>query len=464
MIDLLMAAHVLLFVLSILMDPRKGLNKLYNLTLPLGIGFIYISVVQANMARQSLGLDLTLKDIQIALVVSFVSYLLLVIGHRCCDNRTTRPWFTDNGLDLVRLGRMGLLCFLAGALGYYISIQLVGGLAAYLNLEDWTQNLYEASGYVYMLKYATYGAVGLWLVCVAFDRISKPMHGMLILLMLLLLAEAIQLTARGNTIRIGLPIIAWIYIISRRPRYHGRYTLVGSVAIMAIFTFIAVAVVMLPEFRENDRNLLGSDTTFNDAWINVKQSGASSRGASENGGEFDTGARIVKRVNAGEINPPGPWHIARWLWNIVPRDLVPDKHEIFMDWAGKDSLEVREGSCSYQGCNQTGWGEAYGMMGWLGASIYWFALGWGIKKFEARIGRGKLALMVTVIAFGPFMQLAASDFWAGAMNSCFFLVPIVIIYWYCQHSPAKVPIKALSQARTAGQPPFLRSRTQLSNP
>ena len=464
MIDFLMAAHVILFVFSILMDPRKGLNKLYNLTLPFGVGFLYISVVQANMARANLGFGLTLGDIEIALVVSFMSYLLLVIGHRCCDNRAARPWFTDKGLDMVRLSRMGFLCFLAGALGYYLSIRLVGGLAAYMNLEDWTGDLYEASGYVYMLKYATFGAVGLWLVCVAFDQISKPMHGMLVLLMLLLLAEAVQLTARGNTIRICIPIIAWIYFVTSNPKHRGRYKYLGYTAIGIMVLLLAITIIILPEFRDNDRSVLTSDTTLNSALSNAKVTGGSSRGSSENGGEFDTGVRIIKRVNEGEINPPGPWHIARWLWNVVPRALVPDKHEIFLNWAGKDSFEVREGSASYQGCNQTGWGEAYGMMGWLGASIYWFALGWGIKKFEAYIGRGKLALMVTAIAFGPFMQLAAADFWAGAMNSCFFLVPVVVIYWYCQLSPAKLQIKALSQARTTRQTPSLRSRTQTANP
>ena len=447
MIKLLVFAHVALFVITLF--PRRGVEKIRTLAIPVGLAFLYTSAVQGWAAAHSLGIGLDLNDVRVALWVSLLSYLAFLLAYYSAkgSDRRTQVYFSDSSMDTLRLNGFGLLFFVAGALGYYLSIQSVGGWRAYLNLEDWSANLYETSGYIYMLKYASYAAVAFWLLSLALDSLPAKLHALLILLMLWLLFEAVQSTDRGDTIRASLPIVAWVYFITRKPRHLGKFVLWGNGIILLILLSVGMTVVLLPEFRDKDRSLLRSEVTLFEAVQHSEEKKGSSRG-SESGGEFDTGARIIKRINAGEIHPPGPVHFARWIWNLVPRALVPEKHELFAQWAGPNYEAVRYGCISYEGCSSTGWAEAYGMMGWFGALVYWLALGFGVRRFEGWIGPSMVGFVVSAICYLPLIQLVMQDFWAGAMNASIVVVPVLIIFNWCRKQITARPTSARNaQAR-----------------
>jgi len=426
MIGFLMLAHVALLILSIIMDRRTGVNRLRSLVLPVGFSFVYTSVVQAGAAVQNLGYGLDQNNIATALWASLMSYLAVLLAYRFAPDNGRRSSFARKNIVPLRLNSFGMFFFVAGLIGYYLSMQAVGGWRALLNMEDWTGNLYDISGYIYMLRYACYAAVALWLMSLSLHVLPPLLHGLLILLMLWLLFEAVQMTDRGDTIRASLPIVAWFYIVTRRYRYRIEYRLLGNLVIASMLLFVGLAGILLPEFRDVDRSMLRSDTTLAVALERSRAKNASSR-ASEGGGEFDTGARIIKRVNAGEINPPGPVHIGRLIWNIVPRALVPNKHEIYEAWAGKNYMEVRYGCISYMGCSSTGWGEAYGMMGWFGAILYWALFGFGIRRFEYWFGESAVGLIVSAICYLPLVQFVVQDFWAGGMNTSIVVLPVLVI-------------------------------------
>jgi hypothetical protein len=431
MIQFLMLAHIVLLILSIIMDRRTGVNRLRSLVLPVGFSFVYTSVVQAGAAVQNLGYGLNQNDIATALWASLMSYLAILLAYRYAPDNGRRSSFARRNVVPARLNSFGLFFFVAGLIGYYLSMQAVGGWRALLNMEDWTGNLYDISAYIYMLKYACYAAVALWLLSLSLRALPTWFHGLLILLMLWLLFEAVQLTDRGDTIRASLPIVAWFYIVTHRYRHRIEYRLLGNLVIASMLLFVSLAGILLPEFRDADRSMMRSDTTLAVAFERSRAKNASSR-ASEGGGEFDTGARIIKRVNAGEISPPGPVHIGRLIWNIVPRALVPNKHEIYEAWAGKNYMEVRYGCISYMGCSSTGWGEAYGMMGWFGAILYWALFGFGIRRFENWIGESSLGLIVSAICYLPLIQFVIQDFWAGGMNTSIVVLPVLIMIKLCQ--------------------------------
>lgn len=432
MTTLLILAHLAVFLVTVLWDTRRGINRLRNMSIPVGVAFLYISVVQATSAADNPGRGLNASDIEVALLVSLSLYAGFYVTYRLTRGIQKKVAFADRQMNCARLNGFAWLFYCIGLVGYYLSIRAVGGLRAYLRLTEWESYLYDVSGYIYMLKFAVYAAVALWLLCLALNRLHPRTHIVLAVTMFALLFEAVQTTDRGDTIRASLPIVAWLYFLARHPGRSPVYRMWVNVITVIVCLSVAAGVLLFPEFRGMKRSLMTSEVTLTEAIERVQQKQGSSRLSEEGGGEFDSAARIIKRVRIGEIDPPGPVHIARLFWNVVPRALVPDKWEQFNAWAGIDFQEIWVGSTSYYGCTPTGWGEAYGCMGWLGALFQWCLFGFLVKKYETWFSHSKSGLMVSVISYLPLMNYVVMTFFSASMTFCTVVLPVLGVLWLCR--------------------------------
>lgn len=448
MIALLCLAHVALFVWSALAYRAKGLNKIRNLAVPVGIAFSYTSGVQAWQAAQNPGYLLKAEDIDAALWVSLTCYVAFLIVHRITPPVERQSTMADELIDPARMNWFALAFFVVGTAGYLLNMYIVGGVKAYLRLEEWSDDLFDVSGYVYMMKFVMYGAVGLWLCILALGRLSRTMHVLLVVVMTWLLFEALQVTDRGDTIRAGMLWVIWVYIAARTKKRPRTVAAWGYVVIGMLFLFMGSAVILLPAFRGTQRSLLTSEVTLSDAIKQAVENRGASRLSEKGGGEFDSAARIIKRVRIGEIQHPGPVHIARPLWNLVPRTLYPKKWEQFGRWAGKDWEEILIGSSSYYGCTITGWGEAYGCLGWAGAMGQFALMAFLTRKLETWLSRSTLGLMAACMCYLPLLNYVVMTFWAATMTLSVVVIPFLLVIRLC------------SKESTAEAVPAYRRRTR----
>jgi len=434
MFTMLLIAHVLVFLLSIALDRRRGIERLRNLTIPLGVPFVYVSAIQARESRSDMAAGLSEADLVNALGVSLLSYAAVVICYWLTRSSVRRPYISARATDVRKLAIGAGTLLAIGFCGYAYIVWEVGGLNAYFGVGVMMGDGYQSSGYVYMLKFAAYGGVGLLLCYEAVCRLPGRLRVLLLLALAVLTWDAVKSGDRGDTIRAGVLWVGYIYLSSLPKSGEKRLPILGYVGIAGIVAFIGLAVIVFPELR-GARNILTSEVRIEEALNRSLGKGAGSRISQKNGGEFDTAARIIKSVNEGSIIPPGPVHIAHWMWNVVPRFAVPNKHEIFAEWAGKQWEAVRFGCCSYFGCSSTGSGEAYGMMGWFGL-LYWGALGVGIRRLEGAFRGSDAGFVVSLVCYLPILQLVIQDFWAGAMNASVVVVPMIGALKWAQRSPA----------------------------
>lgn len=460
MVSILSLAHLSLFAFSLLRDRRRGLSRLRNLSIPVGIGFLYISVVQGRASAANPGRELALADVEQAMLVSLSLYAVFLLCYFLVPGVGAHSLYKDSSVDIRRLNAFGFLFYFAGLAGYFMSIRIVGGVRAYLRLEEATSYLYDASGYIYMLKFAVYAAVALWLLSFSLNGLSKWLHAILVISMGALLLEALQATDRGDTIRASLPIIVWLYFLSGKRSLRQTSKLWVYAATALILAYVVAAVLLLPEFRGNNRSFFTSDVTVAEAVSRVASNKGTSRLSEEGGGEFDSAARIIKRVDSGVIEQPGPVHIARLLWNIVPRALVPLKWDLFNHWAGPQWQEILIGASSYYGCTITGWGEAYGCLGWLGALMQWAILGLLVKKYEGLFAISKAGLMISGISYLPLINYVVMTFHAATMTLCTVVVPVLVVLALCQSTSSKVGSRLEHSARSKTK----RRRSNLAAP
>ena len=428
MTKILIASHLALFLSSVLVMWKARTRIICCLAIPPGLGFLYTSVFQAWTSLHQLAPDLTAGDVITGLWVSLISYLALLTGYWLVQPSPNTSWLKDAELNTDRINRIGLVFFVVGVFGHWIFMRQVGGFSAYLGSSDWTEdvNPYEMSAYVYNLRYGILGAVAMWFLSGTLGRLPSLYFLLFIPSMGFLLFLGILDTSRGETLRAVLLIIGYLYFASDQWSNTGRF--LARVLMVALAIGAVMASFMLPSFRDQGRKITASETTWGEALVYAK-----SGNRAESGGEFDSGVRIVKRINSGDIHSPGPVHIARFLWNVVPRSLVPEKHEMFERWAGKDYMEIRIGSTAYYGCAPSGWGEAYGCMGWLGAILYWALFGVILKKVEKGVGSSMAAILIGASFYLPLMQYVGIDFWVGSMSLCTSALPILLVLiWFCR--------------------------------
>ena len=429
MAKFLMFSHGLLFLLCMVIAWRNKTRLLCCMAIPAGAGFLYTSVYQAKDALAIPAIDLNEHDMVCGLLVSLASYLALLVGYWMVRREGKTVWLKDSNIDIDRVNRLGLLLFGIGLVGHLIFMQTVGGFSSYFGSNDWAvDNPYEMSGYVYNLRYGILGAVVMWFISGTLRRQSVFFATLFFASLGFLIFQGVLDTSRGETVRSILLLIGYIYFASYR--WEPGVRVLAYISILLLVMVAALAVVTLPSFRDQGRKITSSETTMAEA---LQESKGHNR--AEMGGEFDSGVRIIKRINNGDIKPHGPIHIARFLWNAVPRALVPDKHEIFERWAGNDYNEMRIGSTAYYGCAPTGWGEAYGTMGVGGALIYWFLFGMALKWLEIGMGQSIAAVVITASFYLPMMQYVGIDFWVGSLGLCITTIPVVfLLVWFCRKS------------------------------
>lgn len=434
MAEILIAGHLALFLASLVVVWKSRTRLISCLAIAPGVGFLYTSVFQAREALQHPAPDLLIGDMADGLLVSFLSYLALLAGYWLVRPSAKKIWFKDEDINTGRINLIGLVFFAVGIIGHWMFMRAVGGFGAYFGAEEWIADPYEMSGYVYILRNGIIGAAAMWFISGALGKLPLTYLVPFIFSLAFLLLQGILDTSRGETIRASLLIIGTIYFSSCRWGCAGR---VLAIVLMGIFAVGAtLSVLLLPSFRDQGRKITMSETTIEEAVEEVQESNRA-----EKGGEFDSGVRIVKRTSSGEIGHPGPVHIARFLWNSVPRKLVPYKHEMFERWAGADYMEIRIGSTAYYGCAPSGWGEAYGCMGWFGALLYWSLFGAILKMAESRMGRSMIGLLMGAAFFLPLMQYVGIDLWVGSMGLCTTVLPVLVLLFLFCRRPAAHPTK-----------------------
>lgn len=424
----LMIAHVALFVVSLVVRQCSSLGYLRNLALPVGGGFIYSSIIQARAAVQNPVAGLEASDNEIALAVSLLCYGMFLAGWAYTSPAKPGLRNLRFRINHERLQWLTVVVLIAGGIAYVQIIRAVGGFWSYFGTGEVTSGYSHLSGYIYMAKHLAYGGAALLLLQTLFGPVSRLTQFILGILLAILTWEAIQTTDRGDTIRAAALIAAWTYLSFRTQI--NRMEIWAKASIMFVFVAVlAATVVLLPYFRDSGRRLLKSERTLEEAvGFAIAEQGASR--FSEQGGEFESAARIIKGVNEGAISPPGPVHIARVVWNVVPRALVTEKWDLFDRWAGPEWQKILIGSSSYYGCVPTGWGESYGTMGLIGAALYWLALGYGCKKYSGWTRGSGAGLVLAAILYLPLVQLVFMAFWSGAMTFLTTGLPVVLIFLF----------------------------------
>ncbi len=417
MISLLLVAHFALFFVGFSFSRAQWRLRLASPLLPVGCAFLYLAVGQGadSLTRRSPDIDET--DIGVALLVSLCSYAAFSLGYFLSRPRRKAPAIRNPrllsryGIALIMLGLTGLVAFVAST-----------GISAFLGYSPREINPYDAlSGYVYRLPDLMYAGIAVLSISYLTGELGRAGRGLLFFTVVLQVLLAIESTDRGNLMRSVLPLIVLI-AATRRP---GLFLQAARKCIPILAASMIAGVLLFPYFRDTGRHLFTSTKTISEVTETVTQSGFSSR-FSNLGGEFDTAARIVKWVNSGDVQPPGPIHIALTLWGFVPRRLVPEKHNMFADWAGPE-LDRIASAASYYGCALTGWGEAYAFLGPLGAFLYWVALGISSRLLQTNFTHPIEGPVLAAAAFVPLLQFVEMGFWAGSMNFLFVLVPAVIV-------------------------------------
>ncbi len=338
--------------------------------------------------------------------------------------------------DFRRLGLLAYILSIIGLFGLLHFIVLVGGLSSYAGNADWTASPYESSGYLLNLKMALFPAIALFLIVIAFRKASRLQIWFCFLLIAILLGDGINATDRGDTIRGAILLAAWLFL-GANGAFPLSLTLGTRIGVASVPLVVSVAVaMMLPSFRGQGRKLGTSDATWEEAMRNFASTKGDFRGA-EAGGEFDAGARIYDWVKQGRMSQTGPVHFLRVAWNVVPRAWVPKKHEMFERFAGESYRLLRFEATSYFGCAPSGWGEAYGTMGWAGVLGYFGLLGVGSRWLENSIASLGFCIMMAALAFLPLLQLVIMDFWSGAMNFSLTTMPMLVVLRLCQRRNPK---------------------------
>jgi len=424
MSSLLLIAHVLLFAGVLIYACRNRFAHIATTTLPIAIGFMYISVVQAIDAIRRPSDVITEESVASGLLISAISFAAFLAGYFIAGDlirvRPIVPQRSTKKLLWVAAVLIGV-----GAAGQMIVIQTVGGWTAFLGFQSANANQYEVlSAYLYNLPNFLFAAFAVLSVTALGERQRKSLYLIALATGLLLVLRAIALTDRGDLIRSMLPLAALLTSSQAGLRRKAKAWSVGKIVAVGAVALVALGVLVLPFFRDTGRSILTSNVSFDEAIEGVLSMGASSR-FSARGGEFDSAVRLVQQVQTDYISPPGPIHLAHVIWGFVPRHLVPEKHELFANWAGEDYEKILL-SASYPGCALTGWGEAYAYLGFVGSMIYWMLLGAAGRWFESLYPDPNTLRIASATAFLPMAQFVVMGLWAGIMNTLYAVLPFCL--------------------------------------
>jgi hypothetical protein len=449
--------HLVLLVVAIAYSRRKGLGRLRAMNLPVALGFAYLAVIQGSGSARRLPPDFTAETVQGGLTVSLVAFLAFTIGYALrTEVRPTTP-ISAATTNFRRLGMIATVLSIIGLIGLASFIVIVGGLSSYAGSADWVADPYQTSGYLLNMKMALYPAVALFVILIAYNQATKFQCWYCLTIILIILADGISATDRGDSIRGAILLGAWVILgINRASGLSLSLSTRIMTAVVPLLLTIPIAL-MLPAFRGQGRKLSASETTWEEAMTGMMVSKGDFRGA-ERGGEFDAGARIYDWVAKGNMEITGPVHFLRVAWNMVPRAWVPAKHEIFERFAGPSYQKLRFEATSYLGCAPNGWGEAYGTMGWFGVLGYFGLFGYGIRWAEGQITSLGMGLLMAGVWFIPLLQYVVMDFWAGTMNTLLTVVPLWTVLWAC-----RTPKSAQSDKRKRRRAPQTSVRNLAPN-
>lgn len=428
---ILIMLHVVLLGVALFQRPRSGRYRVCALSLPVALGFCYLACVQGRSSALRLPADFAYETVANGLLVSFVAFAAFMLAYTLSANHKAKVMISPATTDFRRLGLFAYILSIIGLFGLFRFIGLVGGLSSYAGVADWTASPYESSGYLLNLRMALFPAIALFLILLAFRKASRLQTWLCLLLIAILLGDGINATDRGDTIRGAILLAAWLFLGANGA--FGLGLTLGArmgVAFVPLVVSIAVAM-MLPSFRGQGRKLLTSETTWEGAMSNLVSTKGDFRGA-ERGGEFDSGARIYDWIQQGHMSQTGPVHFLRVAWNVLPRAWVPEKHEMFERFAGESYRSLRFEATSYFGCAPSGWGEAYGTMGWAGVLGYFGLLGVGVRWLENKVTSLSFSILLAALAFVPLLQLVVMDFWSGAMNFSLTTLPMLVVLRLCQ--------------------------------
>lgn len=424
MIALLLVLHVVVGAAIVLTQNRPGFfPKVVSFPTAIVIGFLYVSVVQPIDAV----LDGTHfpTDVEVALWVSWLSLVSFGFGNRIVPillqfRPRHRKQIDTTKLLLPALGLISL-----GVAGFAVFVSVLGGFSALLGLTEPAANPFRRlSGYVYNLPLLAYAGIGLLSIRYATGRATKTERYGLFAVASFFFLVALNSTDRSDILRALLPVVV-ADVARDRSRTPGERVWGRAVRLWVLVMLVA-SVLLLPHFRDTGRRLFTSEMHLEAAVSEVVANRASSRFSERRGGEFDGAVRIVTAVQNGTISPPGPLHVAYFVWGFIPRHLYPEKHEVFDRWAGPARRMILS-EASYQGAALTGWGEAIGYMGLGGALLYWILLGAAVAKFEYWLGDPVLVMVFGASAFLPLAQLVVMGFWSGMMNMVYVVLPMVVV-------------------------------------
>lgn len=446
---ILICLHVVLLGVAVTQRPRSGHWRICALSLPVALGFCYLACVQGRSSALRLPPDFSHETVANGLLVSFVAFASFMLGYTLSANHKAQVVISPATTDFRRLGLFAYILSIIGLFGLFSFIGLVGGLSSYAGVADWTASPYQSSGYLLNLRMALFPAIALFLILLAFRKASWLQAWFCLLLIAILLGDGINATDRGDTIRGAILLAAWLFLGANGAFRLGLTpgTRIG-VALVPLVVSIAFAM-MLPSFRGQGRKLVTSETTWEEAMSSFVSTKGDFRGA-ERGGEFDSGARIYDWIQKGYMSQTGPVHFLRVAWNLVPRAWVPEKHEMFERFAGESYRMLRSEATSYFGCAPSGWGEAYGTMGWAGVLGYFGLLGVGVRWLENKVTSLIFSMLLAALAFLPLLQLVVMDFWSGAMNFSLTTLPMLVVLRLGQRripGAAGKPCAALSGMR-----------------
>jgi hypothetical protein len=434
--QILACLHIVIFIIGIVSDNRRGMDRLYNLTIPISIAFIYSCLVQGFGALRFLAQDLDVFDLLIAQGYALLCHACIVLAYAFTPEFRGRRLVQSRAPDRRRLATAAQLAYSVGIIGYAIVVRQEGGLWAYFGSGERTGTFFDLSGYVYTMKFSLYGGIALFIWLDTLVGRFTYVRVLIGLGMLIICWDAVQSTDRGDTIRSGLMLIGWIYVSSRPKFRHERRPLAVYGLMSAIAMAIIAGVLLLPSFRDTGRKLTTSSVKLGEALANVSSGENKGTRSVTMGGEFESGARVIKRVVNGEIRPCGPVQYARVVWTAVPAFLIDDKWEKFDSWAGPDWQEVFVGSSSYYGCVTTGWGESYGTFGFLGGLIHWLLVGILIRKFEGWIYFPKTGVILNLLCYLGFLQWIMMGTWAFGMTFGITVLPVLVLVRFVQKKQA----------------------------